>query len=195
MDRRKNAKSGKKPGPGPAPAKKAANPTSEESSASPAFDGNSDNAIQFEMELCWCVQQLQNALLTGKLSQRAGEDTTKNLKILTSRTAPIIKKRQVMKLSMGDYRTKMQQEEKKMKLAANQIKFTASTEQKSSFVKKSSLSEDKKNIRPETVESNSEQGLSKGSLKLEGAGNAFKFNFAVEEDPSDLNFNNLKINS
>lgn len=44
------------------------------------------------------------------------EDTAKNLKTLTSQTAPLIKKRQVMKLALGDYRAKMQQEEKKMLL-------------------------------------------------------------------------------
>lgn len=106
-----------------------------------AFDG--DNDIQFELELCWCVQQLQTALDSGKLSQKIGkftiktyvvkatittklipsiaEDTAKNLKTLTSQTAPLIKKRQVMKLALGDYRAKMQQEEKKMLLGKGRV--------------------------------------------------------------------------
>lgn len=35
------------------------------------FDG--DNDIQFEVELCWCVQQLQMALRSGNLSQKVGK--------------------------------------------------------------------------------------------------------------------------
>lgn len=28
---------------------------------------------QFEVELCWCIQQLQNALKSGKLNEKQGE--------------------------------------------------------------------------------------------------------------------------
>lgn len=44
------------------------------------------------------------------------EDTIKNLKVLKGHTAPLIKKRQVMKAALGDYRAKMKEEEKKMSL-------------------------------------------------------------------------------
>lgn len=44
------------------------------------------------------------------------DDTVKNLKILKGNSAPLIKKRQVMKAAMGDYRAKMKDEEKKMSL-------------------------------------------------------------------------------
>lgn len=44
------------------------------------------------------------------------DDTVKNLKILKGNSAPLIKKRQVMKAAMGDYRAKMKEEEKKMSL-------------------------------------------------------------------------------
>lgn len=76
---------------------------------------NDDADRQFELELCWCVQQLETALNGGKLSQKVVEDTIKNLKILKGHH-PIIKKRQVMKSSMGDYRAKMKEEEKRMSL-------------------------------------------------------------------------------
>lgn len=43
------------------------------------------------------------------------QEHTKSLNTLMSNTAPIVKKRQVMRLSFGDYRTKMLEDEKKVK--------------------------------------------------------------------------------
>lgn len=34
---------------------------------------NHENDSQFELELCWCVQQLETALNSGKLSQKVGK--------------------------------------------------------------------------------------------------------------------------
>lgn len=65
MQRRKTPKSVNKPPPIQAVPKKN------------AFDG--DNDIQFELELCWCVQQLQTALDSGKLSQKIGKSYTKQV--------------------------------------------------------------------------------------------------------------------
>lgn len=65
MQRRKTPKSVNKPPPIQAVPKKT------------AFDG--DNDIQFELELCWCVQQLQTALDSGKLSQKIGKSHTKKV--------------------------------------------------------------------------------------------------------------------
>ncbi|XP_034670877.1 UPF0488 protein CG14286 [Drosophila subobscura] len=214
MHRRKTAKSINKPPPIQGPAKKPVVATSAE--PGPALDGES--VIQFELELCWCVQQLQTALDGGKLSQKVAEDTAKNLKILTSQTAPLIKKRQVMKLSMGDYRSKMQQEERKMMLASKQIKFTpsADTNKKSSFVKKSALLTSGKDFRfefalptatdtnetaPEPAQqtaSHPQSDLSslRSSLQQESTGSQFKFNFTIADDhANDINFSGLKLNS
>ncbi|EDW57439.1 UPF0488 protein CG14286 [Drosophila virilis] len=203
MHRRKSAKSVNKPPPIQAIPKKN------------TFDG--DNDIQFELELCWCVQQLQTALDSGKLSQKIAEDTAKNLKTLTSQTAPLIKKRQVMKLALGDYRLKMQQEEKKMLLASKQIKFTAAadTNKKSSFVKKSALLTSGKDFRfdfalpagnnnepdgspaagqPAAVAAQADASAPSSSL-LTGNGCQFKFNFAIDNAPEDINFEGLMLNS
>lgn len=84
---------------------------------------------QFEVELCWCIQQLQVALKSGKLNSKQGkknpicfllitfvilvQDNTKALNILMSNSTPLVHKRQVMRLSFGDYRAKMSAEEKK----------------------------------------------------------------------------------
>ncbi|TDG40976.1 hypothetical protein AWZ03_012601 [Drosophila navojoa] len=180
------------------------------------FDG--DNDIQFEVELCWCVQQLQTALQSGNLSQKVAEDTTKNLKVLTSQTAPLIKKRQVMKLALGDYRSKMQQEEKKMLLASKQIKFTTADENKpkSSFVKKSALLTSGKDFRfnfalPSNNNNENEAAAGQAqdvpqtaaaatnisnSLQLStGKEEPFRFNFEIENAPEDINFAGLMLNS
>lgn len=68
MRRMKTAKSINKPPPIQAAAKKT------------NFDG--DNDIQFEVELCWCVQQLQTALQSGNLSQKVGK-ASPDLQIIT----------------------------------------------------------------------------------------------------------------
>ncbi|XP_017112064.1 UPF0488 protein CG14286 [Drosophila elegans] len=197
MHKRRTPKSINKPPPIQGPAKKptpVAEPSVEE-----------DVVTQLEVELCWCVEQLQNALDSGKLSQKAAEDTAKNLKILKSPKAPLIRKRQVMKLSMGDYRSKMQQEEQKMALAAKQIKFTPTDEttKKSSFVKKSALLTSGKDFRFDfslpAEESSTKESQPAPKLQptfQESSGSPFKFNFSIEEDSAnDINFNGLTLNN
>lgn len=87
---------------------------------------------QFQSELYWCINQLQQALSLGKLNSKQGmflyrvglgcaddfflvQEHTKALNTLMNNNAPMVKKRQVMRLSFGDYRTKMVEEEKKAK--------------------------------------------------------------------------------
>ncbi|KAM8719283.1 hypothetical protein ACLKA7_011919 [Drosophila subpalustris] len=204
MHRRKTPKSVNKPPPIQAVPKKT------------GYDG--DNDIQFELELCWCVQQLQTALNSGQLNQKVAEDTAKNLKTLTSHTAPLIKKRQVMKLALGDYRLKMQQEEKKMLLASKQIKFTpaADMNKKSSFVKKSALLTSGKDFRfnfAEPSSNNNEtdatsavassdtppvksmESSTLSSIPLAGNGSQFKFNFSIDDAAEDINIAGLALNS
>ncbi|KAH8386394.1 hypothetical protein KR093_000219 [Drosophila rubida] len=193
MQRRKGPKSVNKPAPIQSIPKKTT-----------AFDGDDD--IKFELELCWCVQQLQTALDSGKLNQKIAEDTAKNLKTLTSKTAPLIKKRQVMKLALGDYRSKMQQEEKKMLLASKQIKFTPAAElnKKSSFVKKSALLTSGKDFRfnfaepspsnnnNDAVESTTTQ-VPQSVAFTGSAGTPFKFNFSIDDDAEAINIAGLAI--
>ncbi|KAH8289869.1 hypothetical protein KR054_012405 [Drosophila jambulina] len=232
MHRRRTPKTLSKPPPIQGPPKKtvaAEEPAREAQDSAPSPDG-----VQFELELCWCVQQLQDALNGGKLSQKLGEhstfpphtshqpistsdllsaeDTAKNLKILTSSTAPLIRKRQVMKLSMGDYRAKMQQEEKKMMLASKQVKFTpaAAAAKKSSFVKKSALLTSGNGFRFDfavpgataaaATDNNENSGVSASqpvrasSSPQSGAGTPFKFNFCIEEESANnINLSGLML--
>lgn len=74
---------------------------------------DSESTRQFEIELCWCIQQFQISIDSGKLNPKQIQDTEKNIKKLKG-SAPLIQKRQLMRTSFGDYRTKMAAEEKKM---------------------------------------------------------------------------------
>ncbi|XP_037938248.1 UPF0488 protein CG14286 [Teleopsis dalmanni] len=166
----------------------------------------SENDMQFELELCWCVQQLETAIYSGKLNGKIAEDTVKNIKILKSTTAPLIKKRQVMKAALGDYRSTMKAEEKKLSLAPKQVKFTNATDvnKKSSFVKKSALMTSGKDFRfnfdeqtevNNTTDQSSENMpdvVANKDLKL-NLGSEFKFNFVVDETSEDLTLKNLAI--
>uniref|UniRef100_A0A0K8TR65 Uncharacterized protein n=1 Tax=Tabanus bromius TaxID=304241 RepID=A0A0K8TR65_TABBR len=100
-------------------------------------NGNVDPGQQFELELYWCIQQLENSLNSGKLNQRQSQDAEKSIKILKSANQPLIKKRQTMRANFGDYRAKMVAEEKKLLSDNKRIKFVeAKPSKKSHFVKK-----------------------------------------------------------
>ncbi|XP_022093591.1 protein split ends-like isoform X2 [Acanthaster planci] len=76
-------------------------------------------AEKFQKELCWCIQQTRVGLANIKSSAKEAkpqvEEAHKLLRILTSTKAPMARKRQVMRAAFGDYRSKMQQEERKHK--------------------------------------------------------------------------------
>ncbi|XP_075154982.1 UPF0488 protein CG14286 [Haematobia irritans] len=172
--------------------------------------GNEEMDRQFELELCWCVQQMETALNSGKLSQKVADDTLRNLKVLKGHN-PIIKKRQVMKSSMGDYRAKMKEEEKKMSLAPKQIKFKTSSAddgKKSSFVKKSAIlssgkdfkfnfdtssSENECNGNTQTPSEKKQDSLNPVKLNLTAGGTAFTFNFSIDEVNDGISFDMLSI--
>lgn len=93
---------------------------------------------KFELELCWCIQQLETCLTSGKLHGKQEQDFKKHLHSLKSNTAPLIKKRQIMRNALGDYREKMAEDERKLIRAVSTVKFTspASTNKNSMFIRK-----------------------------------------------------------
>ncbi|XP_055914320.1 UPF0488 protein CG14286 [Eupeodes corollae] len=180
--------------------------------APPARDLDAES--QFQLELYWCVQQLELAIANSKVIKQRDE-MMKNIKTLKSSTAPAVKKRQIMKASFGDYRSKMKEEEKKLALASRQIKFTASSDasQKSSFVKKAAIltsgKDFKFNFTPETPstadtqetesniekkESSSTTGTTAATNNLDfSSGSGFKFNFDIESTNEQIDFEKLSI--
>uniref|UniRef100_A0A1B0AYK4 Uncharacterized protein n=1 Tax=Glossina palpalis gambiensis TaxID=67801 RepID=A0A1B0AYK4_9MUSC len=160
---------------------------------------DADSDVQFELELYWCIQQLETALNGGKLSQKIAADTVKNIKILKSSNVPLIRKRQIMKASLGDYRAKMKEEEKKMSIASKQIKFTEDANlisdniKKSSFVKKSAILTSGKDFRfdfnartklDDCAKDNEQHLQNNAELEVNSLhftnGSQFKFNFVIE---------------
>lgn len=151
---------------------------------------------QLEMELCWCIQQLQTSLDSGKLNERQTLDTSKTLKVLTSKNAPLIKKRQFMRTTFGDYRSKMAQDEKKLGKNSSQVKFgdsngtsgsknaaTVNVLKKSVFLKKATVVEAKNGNMDigETLDSNTQTS----NFRILPTGDSFKFNFHLEPETSD----------
>ncbi|KAL9880211.1 UPF0488 protein CG14286-like isoform X2 [Glossina fuscipes] len=145
---------------------------------------DADSDVQFELELYWCIQQLETALNGGKLSQKIAVDTVKNIKILKSSNVPLIRKRQIMKAMLGDYRAKMKEEEKKMSI--DNIK-------KSSFVKKSAILTSGKDFRfdfnartklDDCAKDNEQHLQNNAELEVNSLhftnGSQFKFNFVIE---------------
>ncbi|XP_055843347.1 UPF0488 protein CG14286 [Episyrphus balteatus] len=173
-----------------------------------------DAESQFQLELYWCVQQLEVAIANAKVNKQR-EDMSKSLKTLKSSTAPVVKKRQIMKASFGDYRSKMKEEEKKLALATRQIKFTSSTDaqNKSSFVKKAAIltsgKDFKFNFNPDTSSVDT-QATEKETKENESvatttapvanninfsSGGGFKFNFDIESNNEHIDFEKLSIKS
>lgn len=97
-------------------------------------------AVKFEQELVWCIEQLQLGLETQNPTSRQAVEAEKALKILLSAKAPMIKKRQVMRNTFGDYRKKMAEMERKSSAAVKKGVISPAVSknlQKSTFFKKS----------------------------------------------------------
>ena len=136
---------------------------------------------QFELELCWCIQQLGKCLASGKLAEKQAHDLTKNINILKSNTAPMIKKRQVMRNTLGNYREKMALDEQKFSRASCSMKFVSlpTLNKKCVFVKKAECKLTKE-------ESNSDKDMAPLNSNEKPADfntvqNVFKFNFQIAE--------------
>lgn len=152
-----------------------------------------------QAELYWCIQQLQTALSSNKLNNKQMQDHTKALNTLMSNTAPMIKKRQVMRLSFGDYREKIAAEEKKTKKISMKV-VSAKPSQKSVFIKKAIITSSQNSFRF-NFPSSENQDVSSPNTETNGysekvkhedidnsknpvfvrSNNSFKFNFSTDE--------------
>uniref|UniRef100_U5EZN2 Protein aael aael001955 aedes aegypti n=1 Tax=Corethrella appendiculata TaxID=1370023 RepID=U5EZN2_9DIPT len=162
-----------------------------------------DSSQTFQLELYWCIHKLEESFSSAHLQQnpKKADDTRKLINILKSSTQPIIKKRQIMRQTFGDYRSKMTEEEKTLALDPSAIKFTKPTtttsESKSHFIKKSSiLSEENKNFKfnfkidedksvenADKMETDDEKEKVKTNVKyatIQPSDNSFRFNFSIE---------------
>uniref|UniRef100_A0A4W3HQ24 Uncharacterized protein n=1 Tax=Callorhinchus milii TaxID=7868 RepID=A0A4W3HQ24_CALMI len=63
---------------------------------------------QLQREVDWCIEQLELGLRTQKSNQKQAEEALRAVRTLRSKKAPLVKKRQLMRLMFGDYRKKME---------------------------------------------------------------------------------------
>ncbi|XP_058809104.1 UPF0488 protein CG14286 [Phymastichus coffea] len=142
---------------------------------------NQEAEDQFELELCWCVQQLEAALMNVNLQEKQVYNMTKSLNVLKSHNASLIKKRQVMRNTFGDYRTKMTEDEKKFGKTTGVVKFTTDNnkaQQKAIFLKKaSSLLNRPAENKDEPLNQTKTIAIMNSTVSNE----PFKFNFCVDE--------------
>lgn len=121
----------------------------------------------------------------------------KLINVLKSTNQPLIKKRQIMRTTFGDYRSKMADEERTMALNPESVRFDApSKKAKYHFVKKAAiLNEENKdfrfnfaNIQLDDEEKRQEQPdeptvSCRKEVKVRTippSDNSFRFNFAIE---------------
>jgi len=125
--------------------------------ASPTSTGEHD--ADLAAEVLWCVQHIEMILTQGKLGEKKAKEARISRKLLKNPDTPLVKLRQAMRSSCGDYRAKMKAEERETKLENEKIKAGQVKAKKHTFIKKSVVKA-----------SGSEQ-----SEKVE-----FKFNFNVQ---------------
>lgn len=148
-------------------------------------DPDSNTVQQFELELQWCIQQLERALASKKMAHKHAQDGAHSLAILKSKNAPVIKKRQMMRSLFGDYRIKMAEEERKLSKAHERISI-AVPNKKSCFIKQSAVvcEPSQNNFRfnfkvPLSKEKASTQSkANNGNFIYRSSDNNFRFNFA-----------------
>lgn len=141
---------------------------------------------QFELELCWCIQQLQTGLMDVTLQEKQAYNMTKSLNMLKSNNASLIRKRQVMRNTFGDYRSKMAEDEKKFGKAAAQVKFTTSgkkkkQEKKSLFIKRA-CSTIKVSEKNEMSKPDDEKSSTTSIINSDVSNKPFKFNFSLNDE-------------
>lgn len=134
----------------------------------PEDDGTEEDAREkFERELRWCIEQLDISLTQTDAKKKIHSEHMRALQTLKNDKAPVAKKRQVMSMTLGNYREKMKQQE--AKFAADYAQKTRlqpqrSEEPKSVFLKRTATSHKDSTAKAPTPAA------------------AFKFNFAVDPD-------------
>lgn len=167
-------------------AKKSSGPPKATNSASTSGNKNAETASgltqeaedQFELELCWCIQQLETCLSSGKLSDKQAQDTTRSLNVLKSNTAPLVKKRQIMRNGLGNYREKMALEEQKHGKTSCSMNFVSIGKQKDKyvFIRKAvcKSTNEKQDLNSDASEKTNDESVNNVET-------AFRFNFTIKE--------------
>lgn len=137
---------------------------------------------KFQCELNWCIEQLEMGLAFQKPDKRQAEVVHRHLRSLNSSKTPMPRKRQLMFSLFGDYRKKMQEEDKKKGKPGPSLNPKLSAvrreEQRSIFVKVCQA----KSKDSDTQEDADKPDVTlKDSWKFEKSGNEFRFDFGKSE--------------
>eukprot|EP00062_Callorhinchus_milii_P009052 gi/632952422/ref/XP_007891843.1/ PREDICTED: UPF0488 protein C8orf33 homolog [Callorhinchus milii] len=81
---------------------------SQDSGGAPSKEPSLSPEEQLQREVDWCIEQLELGLRTQKSNQKQAEEALRAVRTLRSKKAPLVKKRQLMRLMFGDYRKKME---------------------------------------------------------------------------------------
>uniref|UniRef100_A0A2M4C0M9 Uncharacterized protein n=1 Tax=Anopheles marajoara TaxID=58244 RepID=A0A2M4C0M9_9DIPT len=159
----------------------------------------SDPDQQFELELYWCIQQLESQLPNLQGNTKKWTDTNKMINTLKSSNQPIIRKRQIMRTTFGDYRSKMAAEQQTLAVVEDNVRFEERKEKvKYHFVKKSAVLSGDKSFRfnfpaattggdvgeedvsnEQTAKSEASKPAPNDVVKIAPSDNSFRFNFSV----------------
>ncbi|XP_035744069.1 UPF0488 protein CG14286-like [Vespa mandarinia] len=143
---------------------------------------NQEAEDQFVLELYWCIQELESSLEKGKVQMKQAQDISKSLNTLKSNSAPLIKKRQIMRNKLGNYREKMIQDEQKLIKHVASVKFTNKPNlyKKSVFLRKASTNVKQNSVKTSDSELNEQSHDSLNndrSIVDKNSSQEFKFNF------------------
>lgn len=159
---------------------------------------------QFELELYWCIQQLESSLNFPNVREnnKKLEETSKLINTLKNGSQPIIRKRQIMRTTFGDYRSKMASEEQTLAVNPDSVRFEKPKENaiKHTFVKKSATLTGDNNFNFNLAITSNDSEIVKAATtytdkyqnelqirhpdvnKTVPSGNLFRFNFVVDDE-------------
>ncbi|XP_013410528.1 UPF0488 protein C8orf33 homolog [Lingula anatina] len=136
-----------------------------------------------ERELVWCIQQLEAGLASQKSDSKQVQDSLKILKTLKNPKAPLVKKRQMMRMTFGDYRKKMQEEEKRFAASAKKICLKPApqkhSQKSSTFLRKS------QHVSSQGQTNDSQNSNTSCGSIMSNTGSGFTFSFQLNSDKGD----------
>ncbi|XP_062515903.1 UPF0488 protein C8orf33 homolog isoform X2 [Corticium candelabrum] len=100
---------------------------------------------RFEIELQWCIEQIELGLQKKKPNPKQAQESMRVLKILNSSKAPMVQKRQVMHMTCKDYKSKLKLDQQFLKryLNTGDVKPVKKEDQHGTFYKKAQSSRSK----------------------------------------------------
>jgi len=115
-------------------------------------------STELRAEVLWCIDYIESLVSKGKLSEKKLKELRISRKLLKNPDTPLVKLRQAMRNSCGDYRTKMKAEENEVRLDKSTVTDVRLNMKEGNFLKKSSVKSNDLNDKRE-----------------------FKFNFNIED--------------